>query len=210
MKVQDVIDMAAYGELRDLGLRNDVPTVLSYINLGLLELYKRFSLSTKEIVIELQNNVEIYDMPVDYMWIVAAYGEVPINSTDTINSLPINVENNPVSINTINWYQVQIPNSIEGARVSLIYVAKPDMLIYNEATPDTLLQNELPLPDQLIEALLSYMAYRAYGTINNENQSESNVFYRKFEEASKRVKRDGVLTSDDLTMKTRIKTRGFV
>ena len=42
-------------------------------------------------------------MPADFMWIVAAYGEVPITSTDSVNALPINEEDNPLSINTVGW-----------------------------------------------------------------------------------------------------------
>ena len=50
MTVQEVIDMAKFGELRNLklGVLED-RAIVSYINLGLIELYKRFTLVLKRL-----------------------------------------------------------------------------------------------------------------------------------------------------------------
>lgn len=204
MILQDVVNLAKSGELSNLSVKDDTQAVLGYINLGLLELYKRFNLEVKEHIIELQEEVEVYTMPSDFMWVVGAYGEVPETSVDSVAILPINVEDDPLSINTVSWNKVQVPLVAAGAYISIVYVASPTVVTESD------LVNELALPPQLVEALLHYIGYRAHMSMDGNVQAENNTHYRRFEVACKRVKEDGVLTSDDMDMKSRFKGRGFV
>lgn len=204
MLVQSLVDMAAKSELRNLSVKDDADTVISYINLGLIELYKRFDLEIKEHVIALQESVEIYDMPADFMSIVAAYGEVAATSTDTVNILPVNVEDDPLSINTVNWYQVQIPLSTAGSYVSLVYSTSAPYLTVADLT------GTLPIPVSLVEALLHYVGYRGHAALDGNVQAESNTHYQRFEASCTRAREYGVLTPDDVSMRTRITSRGFV
>jgi len=204
MTVQELIDMATYGEVSNLSVKDNNNALVSYINLGLIELYKRFPLDSKEIVIALSTGVDIYDMPDDTMWLVAAYGEVDAKSDELVNVLPINEEDNPLSVNAVNWNQVQIPNSLDGSYVSIIYVASPVLVNVEN------LSSSLPIPAQLIESLLHYVGYRAHGAMNGELQSESTSHYQRFEASCKRIEGNGMFTSDDLSMRKRIIDRGFV
>lgn len=204
MKLQDVVDLANAGELSNLGTTEDVQTTLGYINLGMLELYKRFTLDIKEHVIELEDGVEIYTMPSDFMWVVSAYGEVDETSVDIVNLLPLNVEDDPLSINTVSWNKLQIPLVVSGAYISVIYVASPKLVTESD------LIEELELPPQLIEALLHYVGYRAHMSMDGNVQAENNTHYQRFEAACVRAKADGVLTADDMDMSARFSERGFV
>lgn len=213
MTVQEVIDMAKFGELRNLKLGNlEDRAIVSYINLGLIELYKRFPLSIKETVLELNSSTNSeYDLPTDCMWLVSAYGEVPADAPETYyNELDINNENNPLSVNTIGWNKVQLPVEMEGSYVSLIYVAGPDntqKVIHNE--DGLYLQEDLQLPAQLIESLLFYIGYRAHGAMDGNIQSESNTHYMRFDKSCQKIRAEGMLTNDNLDM-TRVKDKGFV
>ena len=204
MLVQGVIDLAKNGELSNLSVKEDTQAVLGYINLGLIELYKRFVLEVKEYIIELQDNKEIYDMPADFMWVIAAYGEVDETSTETVNVLPVNVEDNPLSINTVSWNKIQVPLSIPGSFISIIYASSPPTLTTNN------ISEPIPLPVQLVEALLHYVGYRAHMSMDGNIQAENNTHYQRFELACKRAKLDGVLTADDVDMSARLRLRGFV
>lgn len=212
MTVQEVIDMAKFGELRNLKLGNlEDRAIVSYINLGLIELYKRFPLSVKETMIELiEGGNSEYALPSDCMWLVSAYGEVPEDEPYTeYNELTINDENDPLSVNTVSWNTVQIPLGIEGSYVSLIYVASPDAtqkVIYNE--DGTYLTKELQLPAQLIESLLFYIGYRAHGAMDGNIQSESNTHYMRFDKSCQKIKTEGMFTNDNLDM-TRVTDKGF-
>lgn len=214
MTVQEVIDMAKYGELRNLKLGNlEDRAIVSYINLGLIELYKRFPLSIKEYIIELVDSPNNeYKLPSDCMWLITAYGEIPETKELTgAWELEINNEDNPLSINTVSWDTIQVPLTLPGEYISLIYAASPDAtqrVIYDEA--GGYLTKELALPVQLIESLLFYIGYRAHGAMDGNIQSESNTHYMRFDKSCEKIKSEGMFTSDDLNMSTRVYTRGYV
>jgi hypothetical protein len=204
MTIQDVIDLAKNGELSNLSIKDNLESVLGYMNLGMIELYKRFPIDTKEHLIMLQDGVDIYTMPNDFMWLVAAYDEVPETSSVATMPIPVNEEDNPMGINTINWNQVQVPITVTGSYISLIYVASPK--VYHSEDVAEL----LPLPVQMVEPLLHYIGYRAHGAMNGEVQAESNTHYQRFELSCRRIEDMGMYTSDDLSMKNRLDQKGFV
>lgn len=202
MTVRQIIDLAKSSELNGTVLANKDDVILGFMNLGVLELHKRFQLKLEEYIIELVDGQDVYTMPSNYMWIVAAYGEVDIRSTETVNVLPVNEEDNPLSINTIGWNKLQVPVSIEGAYVSIIYVASPTGYELTDETVD--------LPPQMIEALLAYIGYRANAAIDSGVQTEDSVWYQRFEHMCDKLREYGMVNSDDMFMNKRITTRGFV
>jgi len=210
MTVQQIIDMAKAGELKNLVL--DTDTILAALNLGIIELYKRFPLRVEEAIVTLGNK-EYYkmdgtdpdvDMPTDapYMWIVRAYGEVPMDCDVSVNELPINDEDNILSINTVNWCTIQVPASIDNETISLIYVAAPVLLTAGD------LNKTLPIPPQLYEALLHYVGYRAHGALDGNIQAENSTHYQRFEASCQRAKESGMYTTDSMEMDRDMK--GFV
>ena len=208
MTVRQVVELAKAGELKQVATKTDNEAVLGYINLGLIELYKRFPLRVEEEVITLVNGVDIYPLPAECLYLVAAYGEVDEGSSELVNILPINEEDNPLSVNTVSWNKVQIPLAVTGGYISLIYAAGPTLIAYDAM--GTYLDKEVPLPMQLIEALLHYMGYRAHGSVDGAIQTEAQSHYTRFEASCARVENSGLLTSDDLNMYKRFSTRGFV
>ena len=126
MTIQSVIDAAKTGELQNLAVKDDINAVLTFMNLGILELYKRFPLLVEEHIVTLHSDQVIYTMPDNFMWAVAAYDEVKdVNVENAVAEIPINEEDNPISINTISYNQIQVPLTIDGAFISIIYVAAP-------------------------------------------------------------------------------------
>ena len=202
--------MAKAGELKNLVL--DTDTILAALNLGIIELYKRFPLRVEEAIVTLGNK-EYYkmdgtdpdvDMPTDapYMWIVRAYGEVPMDCDVSVNELPINDEDNLLSINTVNWCTIQVPASIDNETISLIYVAAPVLLTAGD------LNKTLPIPPQLYEALLHYVGYRAHGALDGNIQAENSTHYQRFETSCQRAKESGMYTTDSMELDRDMK--GFV
>jgi hypothetical protein len=203
MTIQQLVDLAVDGELRTLQVKDNTASIVGYINLGLIELYKRFPLDVQEHMITLLDGVEIYTMPSNFMWIVSAYDEVPETSNLTVLPIPINEEDNPVSINTISWNQVQVPVTVTGAYISIIYVAAPTYFT------DADLATTLPIPPQMVEALLHYIGYRAHGSDDGNVQAENSTHYQRFELSCKRIEQMGMFTPDDLSMTSR-NIKGFV
>ena len=60
MTVQQIIDMAKAGELKNLVL--DTDTILAALNLGIIELYKRFPLRVEEAIVTLGSKEYLADM----------------------------------------------------------------------------------------------------------------------------------------------------
>lgn len=196
MTVQDIIDLAVKGELKKLAVKSDTPSIVSYINLGMIELYKRFPLDTEEIIITIGEitvpedpyqmiSSTIYKLPSDHMYITGAYEEDG-------SEISINKEDDPFSIMTISWNKIQIPVATDGANISIIYVRTPDLI--GTAPEDLALDIELPA--QLTEALLHYVGYRGHGAIDGNIQAENNTHYQRFEASVNRAKMLGVVTQD--------------
>lgn len=205
MTLQELIDTAKYSELNTLAVKNNTDAIITFVNLGIVELYKRFALKTEEHIITLQDGVTVYTMPEDFMYIIAAYEEVPDGATYNSVSVPINEENNPFSLNTISYDQVQIPLTVAGGYISIIYVPKPTKMTNLD------LAVELPIPGQLVTPLLDFIAYRGHAGITNNMQEEGNVNYLRFERNCEKAKDLGVgIAPDDVSMVGRIDTRGFV
>ncbi len=205
MTAQEIINLSVAGELKSLAIKSDTTAVIGFLNLGLIELYKKFSLSTKEYVVTLVGGVTNYTMPNDFMWLVGAYEHTVNNDGSyTISKLMINEADNSLSINMTGWNTVQIPFIVPGYQISLTYVAQP--VLVTEATLNSIVE----IPAQLIAALLSYMAYRAFLGVDGKQQSEQSNHYKMFELEIQKVVNGGMITTDNLSMYERIKNKGFV
>lgn len=214
MTIQNIIDLAQNGPLKNVSVKSDVDSVIGYINLGLIELYKRFPMDTAEVILTLGSDGDdsnpytmvsdtIYQMPDDFMYLIAAYDELPEDSLRTSSEIPINEEENVNSINTISWNKIQIPESVVGAHISLIYASSP---VYFTSAD---LSETVPLPMQMIEALLAYLGYQGHASVSVA-ENENNIHYQRFEASCAKVKELGIFTSDDLNMNLRWSNRGFV
>lgn len=214
MTVQNAIDLAASTKLKNIAVAKDTAAVLGYLNLGITELYKRFPLRVDEAIITLRDNKTEYkvdgtdpdvSMPANsqFMWLVSAYQEVEDTETTEFDTvlMPVNEEDNPMSLQTVAWNTVQIPLSRTGAYVSLIYVAAPTYYTVDNLT------EQLPLPPQMVEPLLEYIAYQANSTLDAE--IDTDKYYQRFEASCSRVEMRGMITSDDLEMLGR-DLKGFV
>jgi len=205
MVVQDIVDLARYSELSSVAIKNDTTAIVSFINMGMIELYKRFSLKTEEHIVELEAGQTIYDLPTDFMYAMSAYKEVDVSSIKSNQDVAINDEDEPYSIFFPNHKEVQIPDAISGDFISIIYVAKP---VRYTATN---LLAELDLPDTLVDCLLHYLGYRAHLGVRGDSQAENNAHYTRFERSVSKAKELGVCPStDSYRMVERLGARGFV
>jgi hypothetical protein len=204
MKVQEVIDIARYSELASVAVKDNIPAIIAFLNLGMIELYTRFPIKTEEYVVSLQEGVTTYEMPSDFMYAVAAYDEVPEGSTDLVLPVPINEEDDPYSIFFPDWNTVQIPLVASNSYISIIYVTKPTPIT------DQDLDKEIELPVTLVDALVSYLGYRAHLGVRSDGQSENNAHWARFDRNCKKARELGVaFPIDSLKMSNRIKDRGF-
>lgn len=213
MTISQIVELSKNSDLLNLPINTNNKAIIGFINLALIELYKRFPLKVSEHLIELETGKTIYDLPTDYMWIVAAYQEVDENLDIPYLQVPINEEDNPASVNTIGWNKIQIPVTTTGAFISIIYVASPITCLYDDTADineqfyyideDSTKVYTIPIPPQMVEALLEYVAYKANKTLGVNGQAEGNIYYQTFETSCQKILQLGMFSIDDLDMTAR-------
>jgi hypothetical protein len=199
MTVADVIEYAKYGELAQLGvvaqLKSNDPIevvdaekqVLSYINLGLLELHKRFNLNTKRLVVTMVTGTSTYTITAtDFNKVLEVYDY-------TGTKLLLNETTDSDSITTPTYNTLSVPNAATGEDITIVYNASPTTLAWS--TP--LSGVTVPLPPVMLEALLHYIGYRAHGAINGNVDGENNTHYMRFEASCKKMTDIGIGISID-------------
>lgn len=212
MTIAQLIDLAKSGKLRNIKVPNETPSILGYINLGLIELYKRFPLRVEEALVTLKDGKTEYkldhtdpdvSMPADadFMWIAAVYQEVPKGSPKHYSVVPVNEEDNPESVQTVNWNTIQVPVTTTGAYLSIIYVASPRYYTIDE------LDETVPIPPQMLEPLLEYVAFQAY-VAADDSDSGYDRYYGRFETSCGRIEQRGMFNTDDMSMYER-NLKGF-
>lgn len=204
MLIRDVIELVRNAELKQLSVREDKPAVIGFINLGILELYKRFPLKQDEAIITLQEGKSLYlldgtdsnvsmDASSELLMVSLCYDEQGEEVT-------INNEDDPLGINTPMFNAIEVPSVAQDEKLSIIYRAAP-VFVKNET-------DILPIPPQLLEALMNYIGYRGHGSVKGDIKTENNTHYIRFNGSCERVKREGLINADDLESKS-FQLRGF-
>ena len=202
MTLRELITIAKYSELNTLRIAENDEVIIAFINLGLTELYGLFPVYSEEQILDLEDGKYIYDLNENFMYMTGAY-DVDINNR--IRMLPINEEANPLSVNTINFRQVQIPSVATGAEIGIIYVPKPEKMTVDN------MDAEIPLPAALLQPLLNFVAFKAHSGMRADQEGEGNSYERRFLRSIENVRDRGIgIAADDMSMDTKLSQRGFV
>jgi len=207
MLVSNVISLAKSSELRQLAVKDDDEAIIGFINLGMLELYKRFPLRTEEAIITLRNGKSAYKLDgTDDA--VSMYTDSVTNLLVITNCfdeqgdpVTINDENDPLGIMTPTYNMIQVPSINDGEILTVHYQAAPDF--YTSVT------DNLDLPPQLLEALLHYIGYRGHSSISADVKAQNNTHYIRFDQSCNRVLEKGLILPDDMESYN-FEQRGFV
>jgi hypothetical protein len=193
-----------YGELSQINLGkeleegNELPRLISSINLGLTELYKRFPIKLEEVIIQLNNYRSKYIISSNHAVSRMLPGDSPSNFyvIDSIinpfkddilsieevfneagEEIPLNDENLKYSIFTVGHNIINHPYPENENTIAVIYRAHANKLP-SDATDNT----DIDIPQQFVEALVNYVSYRMFAAINM-NSAEAVNYYAKFEAA---------------------------
>jgi hypothetical protein len=190
MTLQDIFDQLESGEFSHLGILGDdgkleassYPKTINNINLALTNIYSRFNLSTKEVVIKLRNAKSTYDLRVNYSgnelyapkpdYVYGKEGNTYVNDVLKIlevynecgEKFLLNEEDSDCKLFTPSPTVLQVDTVIQDAMLFVIYDAghfKIPTVIDTETVPAA---NALflELPDAFLQAVLYYVAYRIH------------------------------------------------
>lgn len=221
MTLLDILKDLTYGELAGLALGSWTPDefdnqpdphqyeqIVSHINLGLKEIYKRFFLRSREIDIQQHEEISTYKLASEYAASntasAIALSERYILDTaedpfeDDIlkieevydeegTKLPMNDITDEDSVYTPSYRTVQIPAPNDELSFSVQYRAcHPKIPVTLDTDPADI---EVELPNSLHAALLQYVGYRANLRTNPEKSAN---YWQQFEKSCEHVDRLGL------------------
>ena len=223
MKLQKLFEYLTLGELKQLGIggyeeykaiqEKDYPEIISHLNLALMNLYTRFPLLEKELVLETRPDQQLYVLSSKYAepnegwYIQGVYNDdlIRINSAylgDT--ELPINDEYSATGIYLPSYNSIQIPFATGSEEISIIYRAKPEKVPLD-------LEYEIPLPEVLTEALLVFIEYRIRKSMGGEQGTVlGQQALQMYEMFCGEIERKNILNNADNSVCIRARERGWV
>lgn len=239
MLLSKIFNSLTHGELSEIKIggadthgiiANDYPRIINIINMGLVELYTRFPLNTREITLQLYEQITIYNLTSDYAesniistqpikYILDA--DPVSNFTDDIllikhvyeetgNEFPLNDLDAELSVftPTPTTLQVIFPSNGDENTISIIYRAAPVDIPLTITDPDSV---EVQLPIQYLEALTSYVAYKIINPRSNgaEGAGEFTGYNAKFESIVQNIKTLGIVNLDN-TQNQKLEKNGWL
>lgn len=207
--LQRLFDDLASGELSQINLNGEDSvektfntiaknSIVSHLNLGLTELFSRFPLNQKEVVIQLYPHITQYFLDskyaisnssstesnkyiIDSLYYPFADDVLRLEScyTELGEELYINDVSREYSVFTSDYKSIQVPFPELEIALSFSYRAKHAQISYSEGVD----ANSVPIniPPYLYEALLYYIAYRVHKARHNqEARADSLQYYQLF------------------------------
>jgi hypothetical protein len=231
MLLSEFKDYLRYGELSQVthgelfADSTDIARLVSHINLGLIELHKRFPIKTSEVVIQLWEHITEYTIHSSNAESQMAPGDdaddfyvkdsafypfmddilqiIQVFNEDG-EEIPLNDENKKYSLFTTSSNKIFHPYPDNDNAITLIYQCIAPKLSAATATDAT----EIDIPQQFAEALLNYVSYRTFSAINM-NSPEATNYYAKFE-ASCALITNFSLTHRSNTTNMKLENSGWV
>jgi len=211
MKVSGLIKLLKTTVLKQISVKDD--DILTFINLALIQVYKKFSVSTKEQAINIYDDIHIYKLGPDVLNPTMAFtqekylkdldGDEVVSSggSSEVVEIGINDENDINSIFTPSPGEMMVTYPTTGQVIAVIYKASPDTIESDE------LDNLLVLPDQYIEPLLMYVGYLAFLSTGTSLE-KGEGFLVKYNIACASLTKLGI-TNPDNTSNHKLIQKGF-
>jgi len=216
MRLSEIFEHLTSGELSQLALGvgdngeiapESYPKLISSVNLGLLELYKRFPVLEKQVIIQQYDAITQYQLLYKYAESNTESSEDPKYIVDTVldpfledvlkieqvynelgEEIPLNNSEDDDSYFTPYVSTLQVPQPDSENATTILYRAAPEKILVAGLDP---FEEEVAVPYQLLEALLFYVAARAHSSIAAGSPADV-TYLTKFENACAQVERFGL------------------
>jgi hypothetical protein len=218
MKVADIIDYAITGELRQVSLsdigdvsartpeqQKNLDTLVSYVNQAMIELSTRFPLfiSVEELDADSGDTdpIPFPNNATTLLKVESLLGEViPINEPKWTDPIYKDTDQWFVKTPSVNTLVINNNKPIESTELLATFVLSAPKYVYT---------SDIAIPNNYLEAVLDYIAYKANTAMKPLPNQEGNVYYMKFEADCTRLK----ATFDnnyDSVEGSKFFTRGFI
>lgn len=228
MKVSQFLSFVRDGELSNLSSNAFTDDrLISFMNLGIIELSKRFRLATKVETIQTSMYTHIYTLRhsdvINILDIIDSTGKslIPQRTSDSENYDYKLMSNNSFLLKRKFDYVESITHTIvkgaeKGSGVeieNLQEVPAPDhsLVVVYSAIADLVTDKEddLPIPELFIEALMSYVGYKLYRSLGVNGQNDSSEKWKVFEYCCSLVTNSS-FAGNDTILGNSVQSKGFV
>lgn len=234
MFLSEVFNALTYGELSNLSIGSldygkiqsqHYKKLIMNINLGLIELYKRFPLSTKDVNIDLYEHINAYTLN-------SAYLQSNLESTEPYKYLsdstykpftddillieavfneagdeyPINENEEEFSVFTPSYNVVQVPFAQTNNTISVTYRASPEKIPLTITDPET---TNVPISDTYLECLIAFVSNKIHASSPAGENNKAGMYYNKFIAACELIKDTGLIQKDN-DLNRRLDNAGWV
>ena len=207
MRLKEIITILKDTELKQIIVGEDDRQVISLLNLALIDVYARFNILQEEQLIEIVEGKTMYRLQDNSQRVIQVLVrnliEDPLLGNDKFKNIPINDINCNESVFTPQPYILHVPNPDAGKLYSVIQTVTPPFI-----TKDNISTVDFVVPPQLLEPIINYVGYRAYKSMNGDEQSEIGSLYRAYEKSVNEVMKRGLVHYTILT-NTKLTNRGF-
>ncbi len=228
MKVSDVFSELVYGELSAHAIAmmgsisdTDTPRVISYINSGLLDLYTRYPLLTKELRLKQYSHITSYKLSVEHARTNTTSDKVKYIIDSNLSPFTgdvIRIEEvadevgDVLEINSTDYDKVvllpsmdtlEIPNPTNTNVLFVTYRAKHPTLTSKD--------DDIILPMHMLTALYAYIGSRVYaGGTAAEHVSKAVELTNKYEMLCQQFELQGMVNNDVQKINMRPEFGGWI
>lgn len=195
MTVGEVLKLVKI-RLHNIAIAKDDKSLILLLNLGVSELYRRFDMKVGTETILINDNLAFYQLRnPDVTMLLSLYDKKgrELRQTDVLDGYEYDYK-------LVNYRTFMLRKPFNGILYAL-YKAS--------AVPLADMDDVIDLPDGMIEALLAYISYAGYNTINRDNMNESQLYFQRFEAACANLDMQGYKMSLS-TERPSITTKGYV
>lgn len=234
MLISELLRQLSYGELSNLSLSNSgdgtildarVPQLAIYANDGLAQLFSKFQLLQKGLIIELQAGRTIYPLTAEHAYTVDPTEYIIDTVADPFlgdvakilevwdedaEPIRINDKEDQWSVFTPQPHVLQVPYPTAGEPLNIVYQARHPVLVTTGVVA-TITAQEIDIPFYLEGALRSWIAYRVFSNMNGQdNKIAGQEHFGMYQGICASVEAQDLVNQTVSTTNSRFDDRGFV
>lgn len=200
MRISEILQILRETELKQIIIGEDDSKILSLLNLALIDVYGKFNILQEEQLIKVTEGKMRYRLQDNSQRVLQVYRH---DERSEPFELPLNDINSDNSVFTPQPYILYVPKPKEGTTLSVMQSVTPPFI--TKANMSTV---DFVIPPQLLEPIVNYCGYRAYISMNGDDQTESSSHYRRYLRSMKDVQVRG-LVQYAITTNSKAVNRGF-
>ena len=206
MNVSEAIEILSKSELKQLNLSEDKEAIIGYINMGIIEIHKRFNLWEETATVTMVAGVNKYTISPDDTNVALDNVDHEFIMITSIfdkedEKIEINLQKSDYKIKIPRYNVIKIGVPVAGDTLKVNYKAAPKFLTFEK--------QPIPLPPQYFEALFHYVGYRAHASVDGDIKAENNTHFMRFDQSCKRIAIQGLQNEDSMQI-FKLEERGFV